>query len=208
LRKSDFSNVEAVSTPEAARKCGVHYTTIRRWILHGKLPAYETPGGHLRILKEDLSEFLSSRKLSRSHRDGDVLRVLVVDDEDAFRESAVEYFGERCGGFKAIGAHDGFMAGRLISEFRPDVVVLDLLMPGMNGFDVCRHIKSSTRLKHIQVLVLTAFATDENIKHALDCGADRCLAKPIGLDELKKEVRALVTTKSRSRSLSRAVIDG
>ena len=181
---------QALSTMEVAERCGVHYTTIRRWILQGSLSAYETPGGHHRILKEDLDAFIALRKLRARERIGGKLRVLAVDDDEAFRDSVVEFFS-RDARLDVREAEDGFTAGRFVEQFQPDVVILDLLMPGLDGFEVCRKIKDSKRLKHTRILVLTGYATEENIRKARECGADVCLAKPMGLDELKDEVLRL-----------------
>jgi excisionase family DNA binding protein len=186
----------AVSTMDAAKECGVHYTTIRRWILEGLLPAYETPGGHLRILRRDLALFLESRKLKGRRPSGGPVRVLIVDDDALFRQGAVEFLSRR-EGITVKDAGDGFTAGRMVSEFLPHVVVLDLLMPGVDGFEVCRSVKGSTRTRHIAILVLTGFPTDDNLKRARDCGADVCLAKPVELDDLHAEVLRLANVETK-----------
>jgi excisionase family DNA binding protein len=180
---------------QVAEQCGVHYTTVRRWILEGNLPAYETPGGHLRVLEVDVHAFLESRKL-RGWRDlTGTLRVLVVDDDAVFRESAAEFLG-RQPNMRVRLAADGFVAGRQVAEFQPHVVILDLLMAGMNGFDVCRNIKASPRSRQTRILVLTGYATTENIEKAKEAGADLCVAKPIGLDELHEAVLRLARRSS------------
>jgi excisionase family DNA binding protein len=183
-------SAEALSTIEAARRCGVHYTTIRRWVLDGNLPAYETPGGHLRILKEDMDAFIESRKLRGRGVLNGTVRVLVVDDERAFLESVVEFLAKDPR-LVVREAADGFTAGRLVAEFQPDVVILDLMMPGLNGFDTCREIRSSRRSRYSRILVLTGYPSDENIRRAMDSGADLCVAKPIELDELLNQVLRL-----------------
>ena len=168
---------------QVAEQCGVHYTTVRRWILDGNLPAYETPGGHLRVLETDVQAFLESRKLRGGRSLTGTLRVLVVDDDTTFRDSAIEFL-DRQPGIKARQAADGFAAGRQVSEFQPHVIVLDLFMAGMDGFEVCRNIKASPRSRQMSVLVLTGYPTAENIQKAKEAGADLCMAKPVGLDEL------------------------
>ena len=70
------------------------------------------------------------------------LRVLVVDDEPAIRDLLSEHFTTRTPSYEVMTAADGFEAGRLVATFRPDVVLLDLRMPGMDGFQVCRTIKA------------------------------------------------------------------
>lgn len=181
---------KALSTMQVAERCGVHYTTVRRWILDGNLPAYETPGGHLRVLETDVQAFLESRKLRGGRSVSGTLRVLVVDDDATFRESAVEFLG-RQPNVKVRQAVDGFAAGRQVSEFQPHVIILDLLMAGMDGFEVCRNIKASPRSRQTRVLVLTGYATAENIEKAKESGADLCMAKPVGLDELRDAVLRL-----------------
>ena len=181
---------KALSTMQVAERCGVHYTTVRRWILDGNLPAYETPGGHLRVLDTDVHAFLESRKLRGRRSLTGTLRVLIVDDDATFREGAVEFLG-RQPNIKVRQADDGFAAGRQVSEFQPHVVILDLLMAGMDGFEVCRNIKASPRSRQTRVLVLTGYATTENIEKAKEAGADICMAKPTGLDELHDAVLRL-----------------
>ena len=186
----------AVSTMDAAKECGVHYTTIRRWILEGLLPAYETPGGHLRILRHDLALFLESRKFKGRRPGTGPVRVLIVDDDAIFRQSAVEFLSKR-EGLLVKDASDGFTAGRMVAEFMPHVVVLDLLMPGIDGFDVCRNIKNSMRTRHIAILVLTGFPTDDNLKRVRECGADLSLAKPVELDELHAQILRLANVEPK-----------
>ena len=181
---------KALSTMQVAERCGVHYTTVRRWVLEGNLPAYETPGGHLRVLREDVDAFLESRKLRGKVNLSGTLRVLVVDDDRTFRESAVEFLG-REPNMEVREAADGFVAGRLVSEFQPHVVILDLLMPGVDGFEVCRNIKHSPRSRQTRVLVLTGYPTGENIRKARENGADLCMAKPVGLEKLRDTILGL-----------------
>jgi two-component system response regulator MprA len=137
-----------------------------------------------------MDSFLELRRLQGARRPGAPLRVLIVDDDEALRDSVVTFFG-RDPRIEVRQAADGFSAGRLVAEFQPDVVILDLLMPGLDGFAVCRSIRSSRRSRHTRILVLTAFASEENVRRATECGADICLAKPVELDELKAKALAL-----------------
>lgn len=215
---------EALSTMATAQKCGVHYTTVRRWILAGQLPAYQTPGGHLRIFRKDVDSFIASRRFNPAALeaaccvptraqmpDGTITaptqavgapdrrrphvppRVLVVDDDETLRDSIAEFLAREAK-LQVQGAGDGFSAARLVLEFDPDAVILDLLMPGLDGHAVCRNIRGSSRTTHIRILVLTGFPTEENIRKAMDAGADACLAKPVELDELQNELLCLLGT--------------
>jgi CheY-like chemotaxis protein len=121
---------------------------------------------------------------------GGSLAVLVVDDNAVFLESAVEYLA-RDSTLKVQGAADGHEALRAMNQLRPDVVVLDLMMQGLNGFDICRLIKKSVGEKKVHVLILSGFASKDAIDTARNCGADLCLAKPIRLGDLKNAMMTL-----------------
>jgi excisionase family DNA binding protein len=189
MKRRGYSQA-ALSTMQVAERCGVHYTTVRRWILDGNLPAYETPGGHLRVLETDVHAFLESRKLRGGRSVSGPLRVLIVDDDLTFLKSAAEFLG-RQPNVSVRQAADGFAAGRQVSEFQPHVVILDRSMAGMDGLEVCRNIKASPRSRNMRLLVLTGYATADDIEKAKESGADLCMAKPARLDELRDAVLRL-----------------
>jgi CheY-like chemotaxis protein len=114
----------------------------------------------------------------------DSLRILLLDDNAEFRTSAVEYLALDPA-LKVFGAADGYTALHIAHEFRPTVVVCDLMMEGMNGFDFCRNLRKSDCRADVHVLALTGFASKDMVEKALSCGAERCLSKPIRLQELK-----------------------
>jgi DNA-binding response OmpR family regulator len=105
--------------------------------------------------------------------------VLVVDDEPAIRELLMQHLTTRSRAYDVLGAADGFEAGRLITTARPDVVLLDLRMPGLDGFQVCRQIKADTETAATIVIAMTGFHSPETETQILGCGAIRCFAKPI-----------------------------
>ncbi len=89
-------------------------------------------------------------------------------------------------------AHDGEEALKLVAEAPPDIVLLDVQMPRMNGFDVCKSIKSDVFLRHIPVLMLTAQGSVQNKVTGLECGADDYVTKPFDMDELLARIRTLL----------------
>jgi CheY-like chemotaxis protein len=137
------------------------------------------------VAVDDLLEFLREHDMPVPPQlhDGPV-RIVVADDEPdmaaliakAIRTSHPEYEVEE--------ANDGFQAGTAIAANRPDVVILDLRMPGMDGFQVCRLIKSRPESQHATVIAVTAFPSEESEKEILACGAKLCLSKPLDLPEL------------------------
>ena len=91
-----------------------------------------------------------------------------------------------------IEAGDGFKAGQIVATMHPDVVILDLRMPGMDGFEVCRAIKAQEETRHAVVLAMTAFPSEESEEHIRECGAEAYFAKPLDMDELLAAVQSAV----------------
>jgi len=170
------------TTFEAAKLCHVSPLSIINWVNAGRLPAFRTPGGHRRIRREDLVRFMRDNgiPLPDDLREGSGRpRVLVVDDEATIRDVLSENLGTRPNPYEVMTAADGFEAGRLVASFKPDVVLLDLRMPGMDGFQVCRTIKADPETSRTIVIAMTGYHTPETENRILECGAVRCFAKPV-----------------------------
>jgi excisionase family DNA binding protein len=170
------------TTFEAAKLCHVSPLSIINWVNAGRIPAFRTPGGHRRLRREDLARFMRENgiPLPEELRDGSGRsRVLVVDDELAIRDIFAESLSQRANAYDVMTAADGFEAGRLVATFRPDVVLLDLRMPGLDGFQVCRTIKGDSETASTVVIAMTGYHTHETESRIVECGAVRCLAKPI-----------------------------
>src|SRR5712692_1292992 len=120
-------------------------------------------------------------------------RVLAVDDHELNLELLAAYLsGTEC---ELVLAHDGFQALDAIAAGRPDLVLLDVVMPGMDGFEVCRRIKSDPANRLLPVVLVTSLNTVEDRVRALQLGADDFLAKPIDRNELMARVVTLIKTK-------------
>jgi len=170
------------TTFEAAKLCHVSPLSIINWVNASRLPAFRTPGGHRRIRREDLARFMRENgiPLPEELRDGSGRpRVLVVDDEAGIRDVIAESLTRRSVPYEVTTAADGFEAGRLVATFRPDVVLLDLRMPGLDGFQVCRTIKGDSETAATVVIAMTGYHTVETEARIVECGAVRCLSKPI-----------------------------
>jgi len=182
------------TTFEAAKLCHVSPLSIINWVNAGRLPAFRTPGGHRRIRREDLVRFMrdNGMPLPEELREGSGRpRVLVVDDEASIREVLTEHLTTRAKPYEVMAAADGFEAGRLVATFRPDVVLLDLRMPGMDGFQVCRTIKADPETSNTVVIAMTGYYTPETEARILECGAMRCIAKPIEPSALGTQIDQL-----------------
>jgi excisionase family DNA binding protein len=176
-------SIKAVYTTfETAKLCHVSPLSIINWVNAGRLPAFRTPGGHRRIRREDLSKFMrdSGIPLPEELREGSgKSKVLVVDDEASIRELLAEHLATRTRSYEVLTAADGFEAGRLVATFRPDVVLLDLRMPGLDGFQICRTIKAGPETSSTVVIAMTGYYSPETEARVLECGALRCFAKPV-----------------------------
>lgn len=181
-----------LTTGDIAAHCHVAPETVVNWIKGGKLKAFATPGKHRRIYLDDFAAFLSANDMPPLHPQSSTRhRVLIVDDEPGIVQLITDIL-QRTRGYQLATATNGFAAGIQLMKFRPDLVVLDLKMPHLDGFKVCQMIKDEPETRHIAVLVLTAYANDENVQRALQCGADYCMSKPFKPLELAQQVDNLI----------------
>jgi len=173
--------------------------TIVNWIEAGKLEAYKTPGGHRRIKKSDLEAFVKQHDmpvfgLPSDPDEGDkkMKKILVIDDDQVIVATITAGLEEDPHEYEVISAADGFEAGIQVSHFKPDVLILDIMMPDIDGYEVCRKLKSSEETKHIKIIVLSGYLDEESYKKMREYGADLCFSKPLPLDNLKEEIARLL----------------
>ena len=175
-----------MSPGEAAKTLMVTPTTLRLWVNKGALRAETTLGGHRRYPVSEIMRIAREKGIDASLTDHHELRVLIVDDDEPFSA----YLREALSQIEEISsvsvAHSGFDAGSQLTRFEPDVVLLDLKMPGLDGFDVCKMIKSDIQTQHIRVVAMSGYCSPENRERILSCGAEDCLAKPFRLSQLEQ----------------------
>jgi len=180
------------TTGEIANFCDVTINAVKKWIAAGKLDAFRTPGGHYRIKKDDFLSFVSRYKLDVKERIfPENKKILVVDDE----RSVVEYI---IGAIKSLEGHyaietagDGYDALIKVGDFKPELLILDIRMPKINGFDVCRRLKGDEHTKDIKILAVTAYG-QEDMERIVEYGADYCLSKPLNLKEFQAHLKKLL----------------
>jgi CheY-like chemotaxis protein len=188
---------------DVAEKAKVLPSTIRHYTDIGLLRfAATTEGGH-RLYDEDETltqmarvKLLSARGLSlpqiRNELGPDAKkRILVVDDEPEVGDLVKDVLTSRHP-FDIKVAMDGFTAGRMMLDYLPDLVILDLMLPGVNGFDVCKQIRADEALRAARILAVTGYDTTENIKKIMDAGADAYLVKPFDTKDLVRAVGKLL----------------
>jgi excisionase family DNA binding protein len=189
--------MEILTVSQASKYCKVSSKTIINWIEAGHLKAYKTVGGHRRIKKEDLDQFLKEKgmPLPEEPKGEERKKILVVDDDKIIVETIVQALEEDEYGYEMISASDGFEAGLQVSHFKPDLLILDIMMPDINGYEVCQKVKSNPESIDTKIIVLSAYLNDEAFKQMKDYGADACFSKPLPLEQLKYEVAKLLGLK-------------
>jgi len=98
--------------------------------------------------------------------------------------------------YKTEMASSGFEAGAKVVKFKPDLIILDLIMPEMSGFEVCRQIKKDPETSHIKILAFTGYDSKESRDRIMEAGADDYMVKPVEKDVLLQHVEALLTKDS------------
>lgn len=179
------------TTYEVANLCGVHHTTVINWVDSGVLKGYATPGGHRRIKSTDVLEFLKRYKIplpeefsSRSRR------VLIVDDDIEFLEELREALEGN--GLELDCALNGFEAGRKVYKKKPDLILLDFKIPGIDGFQVCEILHKDKDTADIPIIAITSLKSEEDVQRIKRCGVKRYLSKPLDIAELKESIEKIV----------------
>jgi excisionase family DNA binding protein len=176
-----------LTTGQVASACQVSIPTVKRWIREGHLSAFQVTGGHYRITRAELDRFLTAHGIPRTGPGA--VRVLVVDDEAMLVEALGEVLrlAER---YEVETAGDGYEGLLRIGTFRPHLLVLDVRMPGIDGFQICRKVKADPATKDVAILAITASL--ELRDEILAAGADAFLGKPFDLAVLLAEVERLI----------------
>lgn len=185
------------STFDVAKMCHVSPSSVIRWIREGRLHASTTVGGHNRICGEDVVSLLETLRLpipneltanspqnESEMKDEGPARVLIVDDDPEICRFFQLFFKRNYSPFLIEFAHEGFKAGWIAHAFRPHVVLLDLMMPGLDGFSACELIRQFPELNHTQIIAMTGYGAQHRDR-ALSLGANGYLEKPFSEETLR-----------------------
>ncbi|MFH1352314.1 MAG: response regulator [bacterium] len=185
------SDTKTYTTFYISKICDVYPTTVANWIDEGKLKAFTTPGGHRRVSAGDLKKFLIEHNMPVPNelKSSGKIKVLIVDDDKIVLDSIVGILRYKKK-YKVFTAMDGFHAGQAVNEHDPALIILDIMLPGMDGFEVCKTIRK--RNKEVKILAVTGYNTEENKNKILANGADAYMAKPFEMAELLKKMDDLL----------------
>lgn len=176
------------TTGYVAAACQVSLVAVKKWITQGKLRAIRTPGGHYRIAAAEFERFRAEYRFIGGSTPP--ARVLVVDDEPEIAALIRDHLGES-EAWEVDVASQGYEGLLKVGTFRPDVLVLDLRMPNMDGFEVCRRVKSNPVTRSTSILAITGDVSPSVAKRALRSGADAFLTKPFEMEDLEEHLNRL-----------------
>ena len=180
------------TTGEAAKICKVSQQTIIRCFDSGQLKGFRVPGSRFRrIPREQLYSFMRDNGIPTDALDSGKRKILVVDDDEDLVELINDAL-ERDGRFDIRTVNNGFGAGMLIKEFRPDLVVLDIMLPDINGKEVCNLVRGDKTMDDVRIVCISGMVEQDKIQELRDAGANDFLKKPFDVDHLVSRVCQLL----------------
>lgn len=180
------------TTGEVAEICKISQQTVIRCFDSGRLKGFRVPGSKFRrVPRAELIRFMKTNEIPIENLDSGKRRVLIVDDDPAIVDMLVDIIG-RDGRFEVKAASNGFDAGALTKEFRPDVVLLDFMLPDINGNVVCQRIKSDPELAHTKIIIVSGAVAPAEIETLKAAGADEFIQKPFDIARLIESIADLV----------------
>ncbi len=172
------------TTGEAAKICKVSQQTIIRCFDNGQLKGFRVPGSRFRrIPREMLYKFMKDNGIPTDALESGKRKVLLVDDDTELVELMTKVL-EEDGRFEVRVATTGFDAGMMVKEYRPDLIVLDVMLPDINGKEVCQRVRADNTLEEVRILCISGMIEEDKIQDLKLSGADDFLHKPFEIEAL------------------------
>ena len=180
----DMTTKTVFTTGEAARICKVSQQTIIRCFDNGTLKGFRVPGSRFRrIPRDQLFQFMKDNGIPTDALESGRRKVLIVDDDEELVELLVDVFAKD-GRFDIRTANNGFDAGMFVKEFRPDIVILDVMLPDINGKEVCQRVRSDSSLESVQIICISGMVEQDKVADLKVAGANDFMQKPFAVDRL------------------------
>jgi len=181
---NQWRDKQVFTTGEAAEVCQVSQQTIIRCFDSGRLSGFKVPGSKFRrIPRDELMRFMRDNGIPVDRLGGGKRRVLVVDDDEQIVELLVDVL-ERDGRFEVGTATTGYDAGIMTQQFNPELILLDYMLPDINGNVVCRTIRQNPELNGTKIIIVSGVVNQDEINDLLAGGADDFIKKPFNIDKL------------------------
>jgi len=185
MTESKVKSKEKWFTPaDVAAQFHVSPITVRNWANSGKLKTTITPGGHRRFSAQSVDEFAMARNIKFDGKAQEKLTILIVDDDSEVAELLAALIGLHTPNASYLFAVDGFEAGFLTNNHKPDIIFMDIHMPGMSGSTACKLIKQNSATEHIPVVGITGYASSAERDKMMSAGTLCILRKPFDLKQL------------------------
>jgi two-component system OmpR family response regulator len=172
------------TTGEAAKICKVSQQTIIRCFDNGALKGFRVPGSRFRrIPRDQLFSFMRENGIPTDALESGKRKLLIVDDDADLVELLSDVFA-RDGRFDIKTANNGFEAGMLVKEFRPDLVILDIMLPDINGKEVCQRVRMDPTLEMVKIICISGMVENDKIADLRAAGANDFMHKPFDAQKL------------------------
>jgi excisionase family DNA binding protein len=193
--KAPSNASKLLTTGEVARYCDVSTNAVKKWIRNGRLRAFRTPGGHFRVESEDFREFLIRHRMPvyPEFFEHAPRRVLLADDDPQVREMLAEVLKTVGVELEVEQAEDGYDALLKAGHSKPHLLILDLRMPRMDGFEACRRVRSNPTTANTKILAISGFLDESARQEILRCGASDYMKKPVEIEEFRAKVASLLS---------------
>jgi excisionase family DNA binding protein len=183
------------TTGEAAEICRVSQQTIIRCFDSGRLEGFRVPGSRFRrIPRQSLVKFMRDNKIPLDAIESGKRKILIVDDDVEIVELLVDVL-ERDGRFETKTASSGYEAGMVTQQFRPELILLDYMLPDVNGNVVCQTIKRNPEFENIKIIIISGVVKQDEITQLLKSGAEDFIKKPFDIDELISKINSTLQMK-------------
>ncbi len=180
------------TTGEAAEVCQVSQQTIIRCFDSGRLEGFRVPGSKFRrIPRQSLIRFMKENKIPLDTIDSGKRKILIVDDDAEIVELIVDVL-ERDGRFETQTASSGYEAGMATEQFRPEAILLDYMLPDVNGNVVCQTIRKNPQFENIKIIIVSGVVKEDEIDQLLKSGAEDFIKKPFDVTELTDKITAVL----------------
>jgi excisionase family DNA binding protein len=192
--KTEWPVKSVFTTGEVAQICRISQQTVIRCFDNGRLKGFRVPGSKFRrIPRASLVAFMTANSIPLENLESGKKRVLIVDDDSDIVELLTDVIGgdER---FEVRSAGNGFDAGVMTKEFLPDILLLDFMLPDINGSVVCKRIKSDPELAHTRIIMVSGAVEPSEIESLKAAGADDFIKKPFDVGQLVDRMVELLTT--------------
>lgn len=182
--REDWRNKEIFTTGDVAEICRISQQTVIRCFDNGKLGGFRVPNSRFRrVPREALLRFMRENNIPLENLDGGKRKVLIVDDDPDIVDMLKDIL-TRDGRFEVAVASNGFDAGALTRELRPHVLLLDFMLPDINGNIVCQRIRSDPELSRTRIIIVSGAVDPAEIEKLMSAGADDFIKKPFDIDHL------------------------